>query len=132
MIDIVNGLLVRAGTVLLVRRSATRKAHPGKWSFPGGHAEPGETLDAALIRELGEELAIVPTSYACLQSLADPHARPGDPVTYHLYRVTAWRGGEPALQGDEHSALGWFRPSDAKRLDLALASYRPLLDALMR
>jgi mutator protein MutT len=74
VIAIVNGLLVRAGTVLLARRSANRKAYPGTWSFPGGHTEQGETLDTALIRELREELAITPTTRERLGTLADPHA----------------------------------------------------------
>lgn len=127
-IAIVNGLLVRPGSVLLVRRSAHRRAYPGTWSFPGGHSEKGETLDAALIREIGEELAVTPTIYEPLGTLADPDA---PAVTYHLFRISAWRGGDPRLLGDEHSELRWFRPRDAMRLpDLALPSYRPLLGTL--
>src|SRR5437667_5927330 len=55
MTDIVNGLLLRNGAVLLARRSAGRQAYPNRWSFPGGHVEAGESLDDALIRELREE-----------------------------------------------------------------------------
>ena len=131
MIDIVNGLLVRAGTVLLVRRSANRKAYPGKWSFPGGHTEEDETLDAALVREIGEELGITPTACERLEALIDPHPPRSAPITYHLYAITAWDGGEPTLQGDEHSELHWFSPDDAMLLpDLALPSYRRVLDAI--
>ena len=131
MIDIVNGLLVRDGTVLLVRRGSRRTAYPDTWSFPGGHVEGAESLEAALIRELAEELGIVPTDHTPLGTLADPNSQPGAPVTYHLFTVTAWRGGEPVLRGDEHTELRWLRPNAAMSLpDLALNSYRPLLERL--
>src|SRR5436309_1462601 len=63
MTDIVNGLLLRNGTVLLARRSAGRQAYPNRWSFPGGHVEAGESLDDALIRELREEIGVTPLSF---------------------------------------------------------------------
>ena len=50
MVDIVNGLLLRDNQV----RSANR-LYPITWSFPGGNAEVGETLEQALTRELSEE-----------------------------------------------------------------------------
>jgi len=58
MTDIVNGLLVRDGLVLMARRSRHRRSYSDTWSFPGGHVEPGETFDEALVRELHEELGI--------------------------------------------------------------------------
>jgi NUDIX domain len=64
MRNIVNGLLVRQGTVLLAKRSLHRKAYPGLWSFPGGHVEENEPLLEALARELREEIGIVPTTTA--------------------------------------------------------------------
>ena len=119
---------MRPGRVLLVRRSAERRAYPGTWSFPGGHSEKGETLDAALIRGIGEEVAVTPTVYDPLGTLADPDA---PSVTYHLFWISAWRGGDPRLLGDEHSELRWFRPREAMRLpNLACPSYRPLLGTL--
>jgi ADP-ribose pyrophosphatase YjhB (NUDIX family) len=52
---IVNAILIRDGAVLLAKRSAHRKAYPGLWSFPGGHVESGETLDAALSAKRGRK-----------------------------------------------------------------------------
>jgi 8-oxo-dGTP diphosphatase len=49
---VVNAVLIDNGAVLLARRSAHREAYPGLWSFPGGHVEPRETLDAALVSPL--------------------------------------------------------------------------------
>ena len=105
---IVNAILVRNGAVLLARRSAHRAAYPELWSFPGGHVELGETLEAALVREVGEEIGVVPVMFSPLGTIANPNADPTDPVTYHFFAVQAWTGDEPYALGDEHSELGWF------------------------
>ncbi len=133
MRHIVNALLVRRMTVLMARRSPQRKAYPGLWSFPGGHVEQGETLDAALSRELREEVGVTPIKYEFLGSIADPNATPNDPVNYYMYVVTEWRGGEPVVVDEEHSELRWLDPAEAIALaDLALEAYRPLLQQVDR
>jgi mutator protein MutT len=122
---IVNAVLVRNGAVLLARRAAHRAAYPGLWSFPGGHVEPGETLEAALAREVGEEIGVAPTAFRPIGTVADPNATGADPVTYHMYVVEAWSGGEPSALGDEHSDVRWFDLDAASTLpDLALPEYR--------
>jgi 8-oxo-dGTP diphosphatase len=132
MRNIVNALFLRDGKVLLARRSPHRSTYPGLWSFPGGHVEHGETLVEALVREIGEEVGVVPTRFCFLVSIADPHASKADPATYHLYRVTAWHGGEPSLRGEEHTELRWFTPGAARALpDLALESYRPIFGGMI-
>ncbi|MFI5395359.1 MAG: (deoxy)nucleoside triphosphate pyrophosphohydrolase [Candidatus Binatia bacterium] len=55
--QVVAGVLVRDGHVLICQRSAAGH-HPGRWEFPGGKVEAGEGLEEALRRELREELAI--------------------------------------------------------------------------
>lgn len=47
-----------AGKVLLIRRSTSSKHNAGKWEFPGGKTDPGETIDAALLREASEETGL--------------------------------------------------------------------------
>jgi 8-oxo-dGTP pyrophosphatase MutT (NUDIX family) len=131
MRHIVNALLLREGKVLLARRAPHRAAYPDRWSFPGGHVEANETLDAALIRESREEIGVSPTRFALLDTIVDPNTDASDPATYHMHAVTAWTGGEPAMTGDEHTALEWFAFDIAAALpDLALEEYRPLLRVL--
>jgi 8-oxo-dGTP diphosphatase len=128
---IVNARFVRHRMVLLGRRSPQQKSYPGLWSFPSGHAEPGETMLEALIRELHEEVGVTPTGTTYLASIRDPSPSPADAATYHMYAVTGWIGGEPRLVGDEHTQLEWFSLQAAARFeDLALPEYRPLFDEM--
>jgi 8-oxo-dGTP diphosphatase len=100
----VNALFVRNGMVLLARRSPGRPSYPGLWSFPGGHAERGETMMEALVRELREEVGVTPSETSFLVSLRDPNAPGDDPATYQIHMVTGWGDAEPRLVGDEHLA----------------------------
>lgn len=107
-------VLVRDGQVLLGLRSLHRRRAPGRWDVIGGKVEPGETRAAALARELGEELGIVPTVVRPLGTIPDPPS-PGLPgAEYHLHAVLDWIG-EPAIRDDEHSELRWFALADALR-----------------
>jgi 8-oxo-dGTP diphosphatase len=126
--QIVNGLLIRRRTVLLARRAPHRKAYPDLWSFPGGHVEPNETLDEALVRELREEIGITATRYTSL----GPIAKVDDPATWFMYAIRGWDGGEPMMIGNEHTELRWFTLEAAATLhDLALEEYRRLFIALI-
>ena len=126
--DIVNALLWKDGKILLARRSRQRRFYPGKWSFPGGHAEPGETLEAALKRELIEELGVIPSRLSPFASFNDPNRLS---VRYHLFLVTEWTGGEPNIRDHEHSELAWLSPSEGLDLSgLALEIYRRIFRRL--
>ncbi len=128
MADIVNGLLLSNGHVLIVRRSPFRATWPNRWSFPGGHVESGETLEQALIRELAEEIGVVPKEWARLTTLEyQPRS-----IMFHMFVVTGWTG-EPTLLGDEHVELRWLETSEAACLpDLALDTYPAILRSLNR
>ncbi|MFK4820685.1 NUDIX hydrolase [Ochrobactrum quorumnocens] len=115
------------GKVLMGLRSPWKKAWPEHWDTPGGHVEPGETLEEALIREMGEEIGIRPTQFRWIGAVDEK--RPdlyGDSIC-QIYQVTAWDGGEPRNVCDEHSQIKWFSPEElANLLNLADAEYQHL------
>ena len=52
---VVNAIIKRSNKFLIIKRSKDSEIHPGKWTFPGGKVEEGETLLVALKREVAEE-----------------------------------------------------------------------------
>ena len=124
------GVLVRDGRVLLGKRAAGRALYPGVWDVFGGHQEGAESIAETLVRELREELDVTPLDYVELGVLDEPKPETNGARAYHVFAVTAWRGPGPAMLGDEHTEIAWFTIEAALALDLALASYKPLLAGL--
>jgi 8-oxo-dGTP pyrophosphatase MutT (NUDIX family) len=71
---------------LLTRRAARLRAHSGQWALPGGRCDPGETLEAAALRELDEELGLRLPPQNILGVLDDYPTRSG----YAIAPVVAW------------------------------------------
>lgn len=98
------------GRVLLAQRPEG-KAMAGLWEFPGGKVEPGETPEAALIRELHEELGIETWS-SCLAPLTfASHAYPDFHLLMPLYVCRRWQGIVTPREGQ---ALKWVRPGNLR------------------
>jgi 8-oxo-dGTP diphosphatase len=128
--NVVAAALVDAeGRVLLQQRPPGRPM-AGLWEFPGGKVETGERAEAALIRELREELGIE-TDAACLAPATFASAElAGRHMLLLLYICRKWRGQPAPLDA---AALQWVRPSGMFALDMPPAD-RPLiglLDALI-
>lgn len=95
------------GRVLLAQRPAG-KAMAGLWEFPGGKIKPGETPEAALIRELREELAL-DTQESCLAPFTfASHRYDGFHLLMPLYLCRVWQGVPVPQEGQ---ALAWVRPT---------------------
>ncbi|MDQ3288129.1 MAG: Nudix family hydrolase [Pseudomonadota bacterium] len=125
-VEVVAGVIrdVR-GRILLARRTAGRDL-AGLWEFPGGKREPGESPEAALRRELIEELGIevqigphlitVPQSY--------PHKR----LRLDVRAIESWQGN---ARGREGQALLWVPPEKLARYSMPPAD-RPVVAALLQ
>ncbi|MDD9906389.1 MAG: 8-oxo-dGTP diphosphatase MutT [Rhodospirillaceae bacterium] len=99
-------LIDRDGRILIAQRPEG-KSMAGLWEFPGGKVEPGESPDAALIRELQEELG-VDTRQSCLAPLTfASHAYDDFHLLMPLYVCRVWKGIPQAKEGQK---LAWVRP----------------------
>jgi 8-oxo-dGTP diphosphatase len=95
------------GRVLIAKRPEG-KTLAGLWEFPGGKVEPGERPEAALIRELSEELGIE-VSESCLAPFVfASHAYDSFHLLMPLYLCRRWNG---VVAAREHAALAWVRPN---------------------
>ena len=98
------------GRVLLAQRPEG-KSMAGLWEFPGGKIEPNETPEAALIRELEEELGIS-TWQSCLAPLTfASHSYHSFHLLMPLFACRKWEG---TPQPREKQALKWVRPNDLR------------------
>jgi 8-oxo-dGTP diphosphatase len=113
------------GRVLLAQRPAG-KAMAGLWEFPGGKVEQGETPEAALIRELHEELGIG-TWASCLAPLTfASHAYADFHLLMPLFACRKWEGMPQSREGQ---ALKWVRPNELRDYPMPAADI-PLIPIL--
>lgn len=114
--------VVRRGDRYLLCRRPAHKRHVGLWEFPGGKVREGETLSAAIARELTEELGI------CTGSVSDPIACIGDEGSdFVICFLNVAVQGEPVAH--EHDEIGWFTAAEMQSIELAPAD-RSLVDRL--
>jgi len=113
------------GRVLLAQRPEG-KAMAGLWEFPGGKVEAGETPEACLIRELGEELGIG-TWESCLAPLTfASHSYDDFHLMMPLYACRKWTG---IVQAREGQALAWARARELTNYPMPPAD-KPLIPVL--
>jgi 8-oxo-dGTP diphosphatase len=114
------------GRVLLAQRPEG-KTLAGLWEFPGGKLEPGERPEAALIRELDEELGIT-VKEACLAPLTfASHAYEDFHLLMPLYICRRWEGLAISREGQN---LAWVRPNKLRDYPMPAADI-PLIPHLI-
>lgn len=122
--------LVDTDRRVLIAQRPEGKQLAGLWEFPGGKVEPGETPEAALIRELREELG-VDTKQACLAPLSfASHTYEDFHLLMPLYVCRKWQGTPTS---HEHAALKWVRPNTLRDYPMPPADeplIAPLCDLL--
>lgn len=113
------------GRVLLARRPAG-KAMAGLWEFPGGKVEPGETPDAAMARELAEELAITVDPAALDPITFASHAYETFHLLMPLYGCRRWSG---VVAPRERQEIAWASAAELPRYRMPPAD-GPLIPSL--
>ena len=124
---VVAGALYTHGRVLIARR--LRGEDVGKWEFPGGKVEPWENPEAALVRELNEELgveiaesALFPLAFASVARSGCPH------LVLLLYGCHTWAGSPRGREGQEIAWVNDLEDIEMPAADLSLiASVRAFL-----
>ena len=96
------------------------------WNFPDGHSEDGEVPEQTLVRELAEELGVIPVKYRELPT----HSLNAEGLLVHCYCVTQWTGTPSSLQEQEHSKIAWVRLTEVNKLELASPVIPTLLQAI--
>lgn len=131
-IPISDFLMVTAAAMIdgdgrvLVQQRPPGTAMAGLWEFPGGKIEPGETPEAALVRELDEELGIV-VDHSCFAPAAFASEALGERhLLLLLYALRKWQGIPVARHA---TALQWLRPVQLHALAMPPAD-RPLIGLL--
>jgi 8-oxo-dGTP diphosphatase len=119
----VAGIAFRGNRLFVVRRKEGGDLG-GKWEFPGGKAEEGETDEAALAREYQEEFGVPADVGPFLASSAFTHN--GMDFSLNAYRVGF---DEKNIRLREHTERRWARIDEIRKLDFA-DSDRKLLEAL--
>lgn len=127
MRECVAAFVVKGEKILLGKRSASRSFYPDIWDVFGGHQNPGESREAALRRELREELGIVLTEWRFLLTVDEPNPAKNGAGQYHFYLVTGWEGTPANLQPDEHFSVEWFEFGEAVKLPFAHILYAELI-----
>jgi len=115
IIHVVAGIIRHDGKILLARR-APHKPMPGKWEFPGGKVEEGESPQAALEREIYEDFGVlIEVDDFFSQNLHDY----GDfKIELDAY-FADWIDGDFSLT--DHDAIAWVRREDLQNFDLTEA-----------
>jgi 8-oxo-dGTP diphosphatase len=122
-VRVTAGILRRDGRVLIARRGPGRHM-AGKWEFPGGKIEAGETPEQSLARELEEELDV----RARIGKLLCSASYEGDGISLELlvYGVESFEG---TLVLREHEEIRWVFPGELSSYELA-DSDRKVVEAL--
>jgi 8-oxo-dGTP diphosphatase len=103
------------GKCLLIKRSMQSKGNPGKWDFPGGKVDPGESFDEGLLREVYEETRLRISLEKPLTVLESES--PSNRVIY-LFMEGKLLDGDIELS-EEHEDYSWVDPAELSKMDLA-------------
>ena len=117
-IEVAAAVIVNSENQILLSLRAPEVHQGGKWEFPGGKLEAGESGPDALKRELLEELDIIINGAS--EYLHLEHEYPEKKVTLYVYKVTNFAGEPKGMEGQE---VRWFQVAELAELTFPDANY---------
>jgi 8-oxo-dGTP diphosphatase len=126
IVHVVAAALIDGAGRVLVAQRAPGGALGGMWEFPGGKIEPGETPEAALVREIAEELGVALAADTLVPLGFVSHGYADFHLVMLLYAARRWTGVPHGQQGQ---ALRWSDMAGLAQLPMPPADV-PLLPAL--
>jgi mutator protein MutT len=120
VIEVSAALIFRGGKLLITQRHA--KAHlGGRWEFPGGKREAGETFEAALVREIREELGVEIAVGELFEEISHTYPEKSVLLKFFLCKLIS---GEP--QPLDCAAVKWIEKSGLDAHEFPAADARLL------
>lgn len=110
-LDVVAAIIINVSGQILVAQRALHKFQGGLWEFPGGKVEAGESLEAALKREIFEELGI--HIQIAEFFLEHTHSYPDKDIRLHVWQVTQFQG---EAYGKEGQPIQWISKEQLKEI----------------
>jgi 8-oxo-dGTP diphosphatase len=114
--DVTAAVIITNGKVLIAQRRDDGSPRSGKWEFPGGKVEKGETLNECIIRELEEELSIQAAPGHILTDVI--HHYNDRSVHLHAIKINNYDG---EMKPNSHQKLQWVTAQELSTYDLSEA-----------
>lgn len=116
MIEVVAAVILNSSNCVLIARRSPQKVLAGKWEFPGGKVEEGESHEQALERELLEEFSITTKTKSFISSNVHEYSQGAIKLSAYISEYIA---GEFKLQ--DHDQIQWISITQLRNYDLAAA-----------
>jgi 8-oxo-dGTP diphosphatase len=125
MIKVTAAIIEKNGMLLLAKRNKDDPLE-GKWEFPGGKIEEGETPEECMKRELHEELGIDAEvgEFICSSQYQYDHIS----IELFAFKIKAYTG---EIVPKDHSEIKWVAPSQFHEYDFPAAD-KPIIEKLIR
>ena len=124
-VHVAVGVILNASNQVLLAKRPHNLHQGGKWEFPGGKVEQGESTSQALIRELKEEVNLIVSDTRPLMTISYDY--PDKQVLLDIHTVTAFTGDPHGLEGQP---VVWAELNTLKDFDFPAAN-APIIDKLL-
>ncbi|BDM65908.1 7,8-dihydro-8-oxoguanine-triphosphatase [Shewanella sp. NFH-SH190041] len=125
-IHVAVGVILGVNNTILLAKRPQHLHQGGKWEFPGGKVEPGESVEQALSRELKEEVAITVNTTEPFMTISFDY--PDKQVLLDIHKVTKFSGSPLGVEGQE---LQWVSKTELQHYEFPEAN-QPIIHKLQQ